>query len=184
MTAEMLCTGVVDDIIRVIDECHVPDDAFFLAVQLPLHVVVTPEQRQDLLLFVPFAANLPVANYMSGRVFHRDFELRWEKEDGKLRAVYLGIQKYCPSSLKFVQNVTMQSPKYYYLFGERIQQVDRQKIGKPVREGDFAEVRIPRLLRYPPVLEDARRVLVAVCESIDQQTGQVDQYRFQGIKGE
>jgi hypothetical protein len=183
MTTELLYSGMVDDIKTLIDECHIPDGTFFLGEQLPLHFVVTPEQRQNLLLFVPYTTNLPVARYMSGRVFHHDFELRWEKEDDKLRVVYLGIAEHCPQSLTLVQNISMQPSKYYYLFGERIRPEDLQKIGKPVREGDFAEVRIPRLLRYPPVASNARRVQIIVCESIDEQTGQVEQYRFQGIKG-
>jgi hypothetical protein len=37
--------------------------------------------------------------------------------------------------------------KSYYLFGKRLSQSDVEKIG--AKSGDFAEARIPRLLRYP-----------------------------------
>jgi hypothetical protein len=184
MTTELLYVGMVADIKPILDECHIPEDAYFLGEQLPQHVVGTLEERQNLLLFVPYSANLPFGAYTSGRVFHRDFELRWEKEEDKLRVVYLGTHEHCPASLTFVQEVSMQATKFYYLFGERLRPDDLQKIGKPVREGDFSEVRIPRLLRYPPVKSSSRRVQLAVCESIEERTGQVEQYRFQGIKGE
>ena len=40
-------------------------------------------------------------------------------------------------------------PTYYYLFGERLKAEDLKKFDKVAQKGDFAVVRIPRILRYP-----------------------------------
>ncbi len=42
----------------------------------------------------------------------------------------------------------------------------------------YAEVRIPRLLRYPELTEKPRRVQLAVREYTDEKTGRVQLFRF------
>lgn len=180
MTKEWLSTDEVNDIVGFIAGCNFPDDAFFLGEQQPARVV-KPAERQDLLLFVDYEPTLPFAAYTSGRIFHREFELRWQQENGRIRVVYLGTKGYCPPAMPSGQDIVMQKSRQYYLFGERLRSDDVQIIGKPAREGDFAEVRIPRLLRYP-IQGKQRRVLVTISESINEQTGEVGQYRFQGIE--
>ncbi len=180
MTTEWLSTSHVEDIGALIAGCKFPDDALFLGTQQPAQVVRL-EDRQDLLLFVPFDPDLPFAKFASGRIFNRDFELRWQQDDGGSQVVYLGTPEYRPGALSESEPIDMESPRYYYLFGTPLQPEDVRDIGKPAREGDFAEVRVPRLLRYP-IQGAKRRVKIAVCESIDKQTGEVTQYRFQGIE--
>ncbi len=55
-----------------------------------------------------------------------------------------------------------------------------KRIGPPAQEGDFAEVRIPRLLRYPRLSPDAKAdyLQLAVCEYIAPATGTSVAYRF------
>ena len=47
----------------------------------------------------------------------------------------------------------------------------------------YAEVRIPRLLRYPAPAK-ARRVRLVVCEYTDEDTGSVQLFRFQDLVSE
>jgi hypothetical protein len=186
MTIEWLRTGKTDNIAAFITKCDIPDNAYFLGEQQPTWVV-KPAERQDLLLFVDYEPTLPFAAYTSGRIFHDEFELRWQKDNGQIQVVYLGNEDHCPQSLLSNQDgikedIAMQRSRQYYLFGELLRQPDVEKIGKPAREGDYAEVRIPRLLRYP-VHDEKRRVLVTIRESIDEKTGEVEQYRFQKVEG-
>jgi len=181
MTKEWLSTDEVNDIVGFIAGCNFPDDAFFLGEQQPAWVV-KPAERQDLLLFVDYKPTLPFAVYTSGRIFHREFELRWQQDNGRMRVVYLGTSKYRPRSLPEGEEIDMQLQRQYYLFGMRLKPGDLEEIGKPAREGDFAEVRVPRLLRYPRVPKNAQRMKIVISESIDEQTGEVVQYRFQGIE--
>ncbi len=181
MATEKVYIGAVGDITRLLAETHFPDDAYFVGEQQPQHVISRPKERQALLLFAQYNRALPFADYTAGRIFHQDFELRWEREDGETRVVYVGTEQYHPASLEFARNVEMQKPVYYYLFGERLRPNELERIGPPAQEGDFAEVRIPRLLHYP-VQSQGRRVLLAVSQSLDPDNGSVTLFRFQGIE--
>src|SRR5579863_1375181 len=99
MTKEWLSTETVKDITSLIAGCDFPDKTFFLGEQLPAWVV-KPAERQNLLLFVNYKPTLPFAEYTSGRIFHRDFELRWKQNDGDIQVVYLGKREHCPPLLQ------------------------------------------------------------------------------------
>lgn len=184
---EMLCTSPVDDITTLIKECQFPPEALFLAERLPQQVIVDAKERRDLLRFTYFATNIPFVSYTSGRIFQQDYELRWEKNNGKTQVVYLGVERHLPGkwemhTLDELQLKQREQPKYYYLFGERLRQEQLEQIGKPAVKGDFAELRIPRLLRYPVQLNARRRVRLAVCEYVRETTGDVELFRFQGLE--
>src|SRR5258708_29880057 len=120
---EIVCTGVVDDLAQLIAACRFPSEALFLAEKLPDHVVDSAEERQDLLRFTYFDMDIPFAEYTSGRIFHSDFELRWEKNDAqKTRVVYVGIERSLPA-LKVERGLNLKKnaqPQCYYLFGKRL----------------------------------------------------------------
>ncbi len=179
---EILRAGSVDDIAQLIADCQFPAEALFLAEMLPRHVIVKPEERQDLLRFTRFDTRIPFTQYTSGRIFHQDFELRWEKNDDKTQVVYLGAERHLPELEECELELEKRpEPKYYYLFGERLAQKELEKIGKPALQGDFAEVRIPRLLRYPAP-KGAQRVRLGVCEYVQETTGKVGLFRFQSLE--
>lgn len=68
----------------------------------------------------------------------------------------------------------------YYLFGKRLDANFLKDIGQPAQAGDFAEARIPRLLRYPIVTEKERVQLVA-CEYSDRESGAGVAFRFKKL---
>jgi hypothetical protein len=194
---EMLCSGPVDDLTSLIHTCQFPPDALFLAESLPQHVIVGAKERRDLLRFAKFDANILFANYTSGRIFHRDFELRWRKNNGKLQVVYLGIERELPELKKCnLKLQALESLKYYVLFGKRLGLEQLEQIGVPdtEREFAFAELRIPRLLHYPVKENKRERVRLAVREYVEERsgtkessdkepiTGPVIFFRFQGLE--
>jgi len=184
---EKVYTGIVHDLAGLIADCKFQsvDGVLFLAEKLPQYVVEKAEERQELLRFTYYDAAIPFADYTSGRIFHHDFELHWEQADGKgVRVVYIGEERNIEplkvkSGLKLKKN---SEPKYYYLFGKRLEPDELELIGKPATGGDFAEVRIPRLLRYPAPT-DAKRVCIGVCEYVQETTGKVELFRFQSLEG-
>lgn len=193
---EMLYAGPVDDITALIAACKFTPDALFLAEILPPHVVVSAKERQDLLCFAYFDAEIPFAKYTSGRIFHQDFELRWQKNEGETDVVYLGTERDLPwlepmsgsgldpSRRNLNINLKSFQRRHYYLFGERLKPGDLDKIGVPAEERDFAfaEVRIPRLLLYRPAPQNARRVRLVVREYLDEKTSEVKLFRFESLK--
>ena len=107
-----------------------------------------------------------IEQYTSGRIFNEQLELRWEQQGTYTRVIYLGTDlyasvlrdyKFVPGD-KLLKSLSVQD-KSYYLFGQRLRPGDVEAIGLPAEYGDFAEARIPRLLRYPVPydLEKARK---------------------------
>lgn len=177
MTQEMLYTGTTTNIVDLIEQCAFPADAFLLVEQLPRQVV-TEDGRERLLRFARLSDGVDVAPYTGGRIFTRAFELRWEQEDETTRVVYLGEPRTIPG-LQDQQQATVDSAgeKRYYLFGTRLEADDIKDMGiQPARPGEtyYAEVRIPRLLRYP--LAAKARVQLVVGEYHSPELGQL--FRF------
>jgi len=187
MDAEIICSNVLSEanLATLLEQCAFLQQGTFLGETLPLQIVNT-EKRDALIRFIPFDATLPYkmyAQYTFGRIFHPDFELRWQHEPGQVRVMYIGIERKIPflrviDYLKLEKRAEQQG---YYLFGERVIDKQTEKIGKPVGEGDFAEARIPRLLHYP-VKGHGRYVQLVVQEYLDKETKQVALHRFVAVK--
>jgi hypothetical protein len=151
--------------------------------------IVEPEKRQDLLRFEFFQPDVAFAHYQSGRIFHEYGEIRWEKlPSDEVQVVYTGTPEYrlaLPEAREKVLNASVcaRTARNYFLFGKRLESDERKRIGPATREGDFAEVRIPRLLRYPrlPTLEGAERIQLALYEYTDLATGTIIAYRFHDL---
>ncbi len=202
MTDEILYTGHVSsgNWLTFIKDCgfSTGTGTYFLAENLPT-TVVEPKDRQDLLVFERFSLDLPFEKYTSGRIFEDAGELRWEKQHNNMRVVYLGqpitsvtraLSNYglrsCDELLKLIPQA-----RFYYLFGTKlemrtIEQINGGQTENPVKLGDFAELRIHRILRYPAPghVPDKGYVQLQVREYVDSETGQVQFFRFQGLDEE
>ena len=160
MTHEMLRTGTTENLADYLTRCQFPDDAFLLLETVPQQVV-SDDQRQGLLCFALLGdaktdENIDLASATSGRVFTRAFELHWEQdaETGTTRVVYLGEERALPAleGRREERYDSTGEPKQYYLFGTRLKEDDLDKMDiKPdgKKATYYAELRIPRLLRYP-----------------------------------
>ncbi len=152
--------------------------------------VITEAKRQNLLRFARLQDQIELHQATSGRVFQRDRELRWEKEGDHYRVVYLGAGDIYAAGLTrddIIQKLKKRDhPKSYYLFGELLELDDnkRQLMGIEDQNTYYAEVRIPRLLRYPQLEGSPRRLQLVVCEYIEEKTEQVQLFRFQDLKPE
>jgi hypothetical protein len=186
---EIVYTGLVtaEEMEQVVAHCHFSQDALFMAEQLPTHLI-NKQERLDLLRFIHYKSDLSCAKYTSGRIFQEDRELRWEKQGEKLRVVYVGAAK-SEAELRddhlrpnTVLSTLEKKLAYYYLFGERLRRNDLDKMGKSVQEGDFAVVRIPRILRYPVAKNNKRYARLIVCEYREPETDRVALFRFHNVE--
>lgn len=181
MAQEICLAGTVSSIDALIQTYRIPDTqpVLMLLEQQPQQIV-KPEERQQLLHFATFERAFGWNSYTSGRVFHQDGELRWEKQADGFQVVYTGHAQYSPE-LKNTANLELAhcavNERRYYLFGKRLGDKQAEDIGGSVHIGDFAEVRIPRLLRYPAPTE-AERVQLVVKEYSDPNTGANIAFRF------
>lgn len=151
-----------------------------------LHRTIRPDERQDLLYFARFDPDFDVTHYTSGRIFHEFGELRWERQFPGVQLVYTGHSQYSPQlqdARKTLLDTCDFEDRKYFLFGKRLDEEQLKRIGPAAQSGDFAEVRIPRLLRYPTLdsLANAERVQLVIREYTDAATGFNVTYRFKSL---
>lgn len=190
---EIIATGPVSDIATLIKACNFPPEAFILTENFPPYRINDQRERQNLLRFARLEDGLDkdsfaVNNTTSGRVFLPDFELRWEKKEHEYWVIYLGAKRDLPA-LKVDEDVLKklqkrEASKKYYLFGEVLDSQRLSHMGLEGTTGYYAEVRIPRLLRYPPLPNAPRRVQLVICEYVDKTMGSVQLFRFQNLEPE
>lgn len=197
-TDEVLSTGTVKNIAALIAGGNFPDNAFFLAEQVPQHIVEGRAARADLLRFACVRDlklndekkdGIDPAFYTTGRIFAPDFELRWHQDTatGQTRVVYLGTERSLPGLERSQKTLSKKKEfKQYYLFGEPLSASRLTDLGLEEEqeylaggEGYYAELRIPRLLRYPIVAE--KRIQLTICEYVEEATGRVELFRFQAL---
>lgn len=185
MATEIVRAGSIDDISELIDKCDFLSETLILLEKFPQTVVQRPDWI-NMLYFerFPLVTDIDLASYTSGRIFREDFELRWEGVGGKADVVYQGEERDVPM-LKVVEDELLEcdpQTKYYYLFGKRLGKERVERIGDPAKLGDFAEVRIPRLLRYPVNAEGTLDyVKLMVREYTHRRTGELVMFRFQNL---
>lgn len=189
--AEILYAGPVasDKMPQVVDHCHFSREALFLAEQFPTNLIVSQKERLNLLKFTSIEDSPPCTDYATGRIFQDDRELRWEKQGDKLHIIYLGpaedsadLQEDITKSPKLDDLTRRSEPSYYYLFGERLRKDDLEQLSKVALPGDFAVLRIPRILRYPVPQNNKRYVRLVVCDYLEKTTGRVALFRFQRLE--
>ncbi len=107
------------------------------------------------------------------------------------KEVYRGAQRDIPELTPdedTLKELEPQAPRQYYLFGQLLDADEREQMGIKAAEGEeyYAEVRIPRLLRYPDpepsASKKAQRVQLTVREYADNRTGRVKLFRFQDLR--
>ena len=190
---ELLLAGTVsgEDFTAFLQAYRVPADTAPGAPTLMLledqpRRVVKEDARQDLLYFAAFDPAFDFTLYTAGRIFHQLGELRWERQQTKIRVVYTGHKDYKPA-LDDAMTIALEGrffeDRAYLLFGKRLYKPERDLIGSAVQPGDFAEVRIPRLLRYPPLesLDDAEMIQLVAREYTDTTTARNIAYRFKNL---
>lgn len=202
-TGYAVYTGPVKDIDALVASCQFSPEAYVLVEQTPRHVVTSAKKRQNLLLFIQLKELAPdqyrdirLKDYTSGRVFDQYAEVRWEwieqeRQGGPFQAIYVGPERereQFPLNKCDKQSAKLGETRNtrYFLFGLKLDTEDINRIGPPAQEGDYAQLRIPRLLRYPRLLngEKPERLQLTVREYIDEGTGNVHLFRFRGLEPE
>jgi len=198
--ADMVYSGPAHDIEALVASCQFSPEAYVLVEQFPAHLVTGATERQNLLLFIHLKdlksdryKGIHLNDYTSGRVFDQHAEIRWEQapqtgqQKGKFQVVYVGPEReQFPLEKNNEQGEKLGEPHNtrYFLFGMRLDQDDINAIGPQAQEGDFAQLRIPRLLRYPslPNGQRAQRLRLEVSEYVDEDTGKVHLFRFRDLQ--
>lgn len=145
------------------------------------------EARARGLRFERFATGQQIDPQTRGRIFGEAFECRWELSEAggtTVRVRYVGVpvqlEDLTPPAAIDLPALRPRDVSYD-LWGERVD--DPAAVGQPSDALVYAELRVPRLLRYP-VDGRPRRVRLRVREYIDPMTGVVALSRFCGLDEE
>ncbi len=182
---EIVCAVKGDSIMAVIASMNIPDEALVLLEEMPQRVIGRTE-RAELLRFAYYklAIEEPVMElerYTSGRLFCPAFELRWQRQGGKLRMVYTGEKQTAPAHNGNVLTVQKSREGHYILFGKR-----HPYNAAPLEKEStlFSDVRIPRLLSYPIEVQEVDKfVRLRTYEYLSTQ-GEVEASRFVELEKE
>jgi hypothetical protein len=192
-TGELLLAGTLpgEDFTAILQAYSISlgtssDSRALMLLEEQPHRVIQQDARQDLLHFSFFDLRFDFTPYTSGRIFHATGELRWERQHSGVQIVYTGRKEHKPKlqdATEIKLDACIPKDRAYFLFGKRLDQQQLDRIGPAAQAGDFAEVRIPRLLRYPqlPALATAERVQLVICEYIDPETALNFAYRFKNL---
>jgi hypothetical protein len=198
MTRELMRAGTLKtlDFARMVREYTPPNPAFVMLEEMPRHIV-RPEDRLNLVRFETFQNSLIIPAFTSGRIFHEHGEMRWESGPESTRVVYIGEEEFGIALPKAQEEILIGAnrneevligtcrkiERQAFLFGRRLDSGWLDRLGGAARPGDYAEARIPRLLRYPnlPRLAEAERLKLAFYEYVNPVNGANVAYRFCGL---
>jgi len=173
-----------------------PNEPLLMVLERQPRQVITAAQKESLLHFAPFDVAFDTSAYTSGRIFHKWGEVRWERhyvpsashapQVSHVSLIYTGDSTYSPTLAEYQdKDLDVYEPvfKDYFLFGKRFDLQQPSPVKVAAQQSTFAEVRIPRLLRYPALqnLAGAERLKLVVCEYADRDTGSSVAYRFQAL---
>jgi len=186
-TDEAVFVGSVVDIKEFIEAHSFLSDSAgsLILLEMQPQKMVEKEDRQNLLFFAEYTGKLPhiINEYTAGRIFNEEFELRWEKINSGVQIVYIGNKQTLslPTEKTDVLKDCVRATSSYYLFGKRLDDEKVDNIGVPAQTDDFAEVRIPRLLRYPVKDKHKDYVKLNVYEYRHKVTNERILFRFRSL---
>lgn len=161
------------------------NDNAVMWLETALDHFLSDDEREKGLRFELYKAGEPFDHWPHGRIFDDTAELKWEKEGNQFHVVYCGHLNPPANLQQYASEPATCHDSSYYLWGSRVKKEDLEEMGiltiKP-DESVFAELRIPRLLRYP-VSANAQRVKLKVREFYNAE-GALIFTRFLGLEEE
>ncbi len=179
---EQICWGKAESLLPIVKALNCPPESLMMLERVPSSFLSDDEREKGICLRV-YDANENFEAWEQGRIFHNDFELRWEKQDGAFSTVYIGAEKTLSMpNVKPLSGFEIQDDSYY-LWGEKMTADTLTLIAQPETANLFLELQIPRLLSYPVSNRNARfRVKLSVQHYLNLETGELEFYRFRHLE--
>lgn len=179
---EQLCWGTAKNLRPIVSALTCPPESLMMLERVPSSFLSDDEREKGICLRV-YDENENFEAWEQGRIFHDDFELRWEKRDSAFSTVYIGAKKMLPMpNVKPLSGFEIQDESYY-LWGEKMTADTLKLIDQPKTANLFLELQIPRLLRYPVSNRNAKfRVKLSARHYLNLETGGLEFYRFRHLE--
>ena len=179
---EQLCWGTTEELLKIVSELIYPPDALMMLEHVPT-AFLSDDERENGICLRKYTPDENLEAWERGRIFHKDFELRWEKHNTSFVIVYIGeLKTLTLPHIKLLSNVESYDVSYY-LWGERMTADTLKSIDQPDTENLFLELQIPRLLSYPVSnQQDKPRVKLSARHYLNSETGTLEFYRFRYLE--
>ena len=180
---EQLCWVTTDNLLPILEKLDSPAEALMMLERVP-NTFLPDSERESGICLRKYNASENFDDWERGRIFHKNFELRWEKQEEGFVVVYIGEPKALPlmTNPKLLSDFEVQDESYY-LWGERVSADDLKTINQPETANVFLELQIPRLLHYPVSNRNGKsRVKLSARHYLNLKTGTLEFYRFLGLE--
>ena len=179
---EQICWETTENLLPIVQALNCPSGALMMLERVP-NTFLPNDERQKGICLRKYDKDENFETWEYGRIFHNDFELRWEKHDGVFVAVYIGKLKALPMpNTKSLSDFEIQDDSYY-LWGEKMTVDTLKLINQSEIANLFLELQIPRLLCYPVSNRNEKvRVKIAARQYLNSETGTLEFYRFRHLE--
>ena len=89
---EQLCWGTTGDLIKIVSALTYPPETLMMLEHVPTTFLPDGERKNSICLR-KYNPDENLEAWERGRIFHNDFELRWEKHNADFVIVYIGEPK-------------------------------------------------------------------------------------------
>ena len=181
--AEQICWGTSENLLPIVHTLDNSQENLLVMLERVPHAFLSDDERKSGICLQTYEASENFEAWERGRIFHKTFELRWEKQDDIFVIVYIGEPRELPMGhIKSLSEFETQD-ETYYLWGERMAADTLKAIGQSEATNLFLELQIPRLLSYPvPNGSGKSRVKISARHYLNSETGDLEFYRFRHLE--
>ena len=179
---EQMCWERSEKLLPILHALDCPPESLMLLERIPKAFLSDDEQKNGICLQA-YNASKDIETWERGRIFHNNFELRWERQESVFVIVYIGEPTALPMlHTKSLSEFEIQD-ETYYLWGERMSADALESMNQIEATNVFLELQIPRLLFYPVSNQDEKnRVKISVRHYLNPETGDLEFYRFRHLE--
>ena len=179
---EHICWGTTENLLPIVQALGCPPASLMMLERVPSSFL-SDEEREKGICLRQYKASENFEVWEQGRIFHADFELRWEKQDSAFAVVYIGEPKELPMlDTRPFSDYEIHDDSYY-LWGGKMTADTLESIGQPKTADLFLELQIPRLLHYPVSERNEKfRVKLSARHYLNSETGALEFYRFRHLE--
>ena len=179
---EQIRWGMAADLLPIVRVLDCPPESLMMLERVP-STFLSDDEREKGICLRKYDVSENFEAWEQGRIFHDDFELRWEKQDSAFAVVYIGEPKELPMLDTRALSDFDPHDDNYYLWGERVTADTLESIGQPETTDLFLELQIPRLLHYPVSSKNKKfRVKLSTRHYLNSETGALEFYRFRHLE--
>lgn len=176
---EQICWGTTESLFPIVKKLDYPSESLIMLERVP-NTFLSDDERDKGICLRKYDKDENFEVWEHGRIFHNDFELRWEKQDRGFGVVYIGQPKALSMlDTKSLSDFELQDDSYF-LWGEKVTADTLKLINRPETANLFLELQIPRLLCYP-VSDNGNekfRMKLSARHYLNSETGVLEFYRF------